>query len=71
MRADSLSIRILRKMYFYGYIGGRHTSIDNIQKSFPKHKRGNVKDAVKTLIKANLIKVDRLWSALLAQPKDD
>ena len=42
-------------MYFYGYIGGKHTSVDNLQKSFPKHERGNVKEAVKVLIKANLI----------------
>jgi len=39
----------------YGYIGGRHTSIDNLQKSFPKHERGDVKNVVKRLIKENLI----------------
>jgi len=55
MNLDSFAISILRKMYFYGYIGGKHTSIDNLQKSFPKHERGDVKEAVKTLIKANLI----------------
>ncbi|MCA2004110.1 MAG: hypothetical protein LDL06_05040 [Candidatus Nitrosotenuis sp.] len=55
MKLDSFAISILRKMYFYGYIGGKHTSTDNLQKSFPKHERGNVKVAVKTLIKANLI----------------
>lgn len=55
MKIDSFTISILRKMYFYGYIGGKHTSIDNLQKSFPKHERGNVKGAVKALIKANLI----------------
>lgn len=55
MKLDSFAISILRKMYLYGYIGGKHTSIDNLQKSFPKHERGNVKGAVKVLIKANLI----------------
>lgn len=55
MKLDFFAISTLRKMYFYGYIGGKHTSIDNLQKSFPKHERGNVKGAVKTLIKANLI----------------
>lgn len=55
MNIDSLGIAVLRKMYFYGYIGGKHTSIDNLQKSFPKHERGNIKESVKTLIKNNLI----------------
>jgi len=55
MKFDSFAIQILRKMYFYGYIGGKHTSVDNLQKSFPKHERGDVKGAVKVLIKANLI----------------
>ena len=55
MKLDSFAIDILRKMYFYGYIGGKHTSIDNLQKSFPKHEKGNVKEAIKDLIKANLI----------------
>ena len=55
MKFDSFATQILRKMYFYGYIGGKHTSVDNLQKSFPKHERGNVKGAIKVLIKANLI----------------
>ncbi|MDH2906970.1 MAG: hypothetical protein PXX83_02610 [Candidatus Nitrosotalea sp.] len=53
MKFDSFAIQILRKMYFYGYIGGKHTSVDNLQKSFPKHERGNVKGAVQVLIKAS------------------
>lgn len=55
MSIGPFAVGVLRKMYFYGYIGGRHTSVDNLQKSFPKHERGDVKDAVKTLIKANLV----------------
>ncbi len=55
MELDSFAINILRKMYFYGYIGSKHTSIDNLQKSFPKHERGDIKMTIKVLIKANLI----------------
>lgn len=55
MELDAFAIGILRKMYFYGYIGGKHTSIDNLQKSFPKHERGNIKELVKDLIKTGLI----------------
>lgn len=52
---DAITTNILRKMYLYGYIGGKHTSVDNIQKSFPKHERGNVKKGIKSLVRANLI----------------
>ncbi len=55
MKLDPFAINILRKMYFYRYIGGKHTSIDNLQKSFPKHERGNVSEAIKVLIKSNLV----------------
>ena len=55
MKLDKFAIGVLRKMYYYGYIGGRHTSIDNLQKSFAKHDRGDVKNSVKKLIKADLI----------------
>ena len=43
--------RILYKLRRNFYIGGRHTSEDNAIKGFPKHKRGELKKAVKNLIK--------------------
>lgn len=43
--------RILYKLRRNYYIGGRHTSEDNVIKGFPKHKRGELKKAVKNLIK--------------------
>jgi len=55
MVLDKFGIGVLRKMYHYGYIGGRHTSIDNLQKSFAKHDRGEVKNSVKELIKVGYI----------------
>ena len=55
MDSDALTARILRRMYMYGYIGARHTSVDNLQKSLPKHERGNANDAVKKLVRRNLI----------------
>ena len=55
MKLDVLAIYVLRKMYLDGYIGARHTSMDTLQKSFPKHERGNVNDAVKKLVKQNFI----------------
>jgi hypothetical protein len=38
-----------------GKWGGCHTSIDNLQKSFPKHHRGTVKDVAEDLIKEKLL----------------
>lgn len=46
---------ILGKMYKLRYIGGRHTSEDNVVKGFPKHTRGDLKKALKVLIKEGYI----------------
>ncbi len=37
-------------MFRHGYIGGKHTSEDNIPKGLPKHMHGYVKKSVKNLI---------------------
>ena len=54
---DKVEVTVLRKMFHYGYVGKRHTSLDNLQKGFPKHERGNVSKAVKALIKGSYIVV--------------
>ena len=46
---------ILAKMLRHGYIGGRHTSEDNIPKGLPKDMHGYVKKALKNLIRAGYI----------------
>lgn len=55
MQLDSHAICVLRKMYHYGYVGGRHTSIEAIKKSFASHEKGMIDKAIKKLIKAGLI----------------
>ena len=42
---------ILRKMLRHGYIGGKHTSIDNLPKGFPKSERGRVMMIVQIMLK--------------------
>lgn len=42
-------------MYYDRSIGGRHTSIDNVIKGFRKSDKGDAKDAVKDLLRLNLI----------------
>jgi uncharacterized NAD(P)/FAD-binding protein YdhS len=42
-------------MLYAHFIGERHTSEDNIPKGFPKHERGDVKKALKNLIKQGYV----------------
>ncbi len=55
--SETGSIRrtILRKMFSHGYIGGRHTSLDNLPKGFPSHIRKEVKKIARKLIKEGLL----------------
>jgi hypothetical protein len=41
--------KILFKLKRNFYIGGRHTSEDNVIKGFPTNERGNLKKALKNL----------------------
>jgi hypothetical protein len=53
--ATAIEKVILAKMYRHGYIGGKHTSEDNIPKGLPKHLHGDVKKALKNLIRQGYI----------------
>ena len=53
--ATTIEKTILTKMYRHGYIGGKHTSEDNIPKGLPKHVHGEVKKALKNLIRQGYI----------------
>jgi hypothetical protein len=46
---------ILSKMFRHGYIGGKHTSEDNIPRGLPKHVHGEAKKALKNLIRQGYI----------------
>lgn len=43
--------KILHKLSRNSYIGSKHTSEDNLIKGFPKDVRGDLKKAIKKLIK--------------------
>jgi hypothetical protein len=53
--ATPIEKAILAKMYRHGYIGGKHTSEDNIPKGLPKHVHGEVKKTLKNLIRQGYI----------------
>lgn len=52
---DPIERAILEKLYRHGYIGGRHTAEENVQKGFPSHLRGELKHALKRLIREGYI----------------
>ena len=52
---DEIKGKILDKLARYKYWGGKHTSISNLPKGFPKHMRKNVMKLVKELKRNNLI----------------
>ena len=55
MKLTRTEIDVLEKLYNHNVIGGKHTSEDNVPKSFPKHLRGDVKKALKSLIKQGYV----------------
>jgi len=46
---------ILEKMFRHGYVGGKHTSEDNIPKGLPKNAHGNVRKALNNLIRQGYV----------------
>ncbi len=55
MNLSKIEVDILEKLYRHHFIGEKHTSEDNIPKSFPKHLRGDAKKALKNLIKQGYV----------------
>lgn len=48
---EDIKRTILRKMLRHGYIGGKHTSIKNLPKGFPKSERNRVMQIAKRMLK--------------------
>ncbi|MBI4016202.1 MAG: hypothetical protein HY363_00740, partial [Candidatus Aenigmarchaeota archaeon] len=46
---------IVKKLFHHGYVGGRHTDIENLKKGLPGHIKGDVKEAAKELVKEGII----------------
>lgn len=55
MEKEQLKGFIVKKLFHHGYIGGRHTAMENLKKSLPSHVKGDVKEAVKELIKEEIL----------------
>jgi len=48
---DAFELAILRNLFYHGYIGGRHTAIENLYRGFPSHLRGDAEKAAERLLK--------------------
>ena len=55
MEKEQLKGFIVKKLFHHGYIGGRHTDIENLKKGLAGHVKGDVKDATKELIKEEIL----------------
>lgn len=55
MEKEQLKRFIVKKLFHHGYIGGRHTDIENLKKGLPGHVKGDIKEAAKELIKEEIL----------------
>jgi hypothetical protein len=46
---------IVKKLFHHGYMGGKHTDIENLKKGLPSHFRGDIKKAAKELIHEEIL----------------
>lgn len=46
---------IVKKLFHHGYIGGKHTDIENLKKGLPSHVKGNIKKTAQELIKEDIL----------------
>ena len=55
MLLSNVALRILYRLYTSNIIGAKHTPEENARRGIPSHEQGNVKAALKNLIKEGLI----------------
>ncbi len=55
MEKEQLKGFIVKKLFHHGYIGGKHTDIENLKKGLPGHVKGDIKEAVEELIKEEIL----------------
>ena len=55
MKKEQLKWFVVKKLFHHGYIGGRHTDIENMKNGLPGHVKGDIKEAIKELIKEDIL----------------
>lgn len=52
---DKIAKAVLEKLLRHGYVGGRHTALENLPKGFPRHVYGEVMETAEKLMKQGLV----------------
>ena len=52
---EAIAKALLHKLFRHGYIGAKHTAIENLPKGFPKHTHKEVKKTAEKLTKNGLL----------------
>lgn len=55
MEIEDIKKFIVKKLFHHGYIGGRHTAVENCAKGLPGHIRGDAKEAIRELMHEEII----------------
>ena len=55
MEKEQLKGFVVKKMFHHGYIGGKHTDIENLKRGLPGHVKGNIKEAIAELVKEEIL----------------
>ncbi len=55
MESEQVKGFIVKKLFHHGYMGGRHTDIENLKKGLPGHFRGDVRSAAEELIREGIL----------------
>lgn len=55
MAYNDVSKAILRRMYYFGFIGTKHLTFEDIIINFPPNRAGSAKSRLEELIEENLI----------------
>ena len=55
MLLSNVALRILYRLYTSNMIGAKHTHVESARRGLPSHEQGNVKGALKSLIKGGLV----------------
>ncbi|HLC57424.1 MAG TPA: hypothetical protein VJH95_02535 [Candidatus Nanoarchaeia archaeon] len=55
MEQEQLKCFIVKKLFHHGYIGGKHTDVENLKKGLASHVKGDIKKATKELLKEEIL----------------
>lgn len=55
MEKEQIKGNIVKKLFRHGYVGGKHTDVENLKKGLPGHFGGQIKEAIHELVKEEIL----------------